>query len=68
MRTLKDITEAISQLSDPELAELRAWLFSRDDHLKMTDAFEAKIKDSERQMREGKRPRPVDPTQKNPPS
>jgi hypothetical protein len=57
MHTLKEITEAISKLTDPELAELRAWLFSRDDCLKMTDAFEAKIKDSERQMREGKRPR-----------
>jgi hypothetical protein len=57
MHTLKDITEAISQLSDTELAELRAWLSSREDHLKMADAFEAKIKASEHQMREGKRPR-----------
>lgn len=57
MHTLKEITEAISQLSDQELAELRAWLFSRDNRLEITVAFETKIKDSERQMREGKRPR-----------
>lgn len=57
MRTLKDITEAISQLSDTELRELHTWLSSREDHLEMTDAFEAKIKASEHQMREGQRPR-----------
>lgn len=57
MRTLKEITEAISRLSDPELAELRVWLFSRDGRREMTDAFETKIKASERQMREAQRPR-----------
>ncbi|MFZ5496847.1 MAG: hypothetical protein ACOZE5_16120 [Verrucomicrobiota bacterium] len=36
MRTLKEITEAISRLSDTELAELRAWLFEREDQLKMS--------------------------------
>ena len=57
MRTLKEITEAIGKLSDQELVELHAWLSSREDHLEMTDAFEAKLKASERQMREGQRPR-----------
>jgi hypothetical protein len=57
MRTLKEITKAIGKLSDAELAELRAWLFDRENCLERTKAFESQIKDSERQMREGKRPR-----------
>ena len=57
MRTLKEITEAISRLSDAELAELRAWLFGHEDQLKMTDSFESQIKASERERAEGRRPR-----------
>ncbi|HKB56642.1 MAG TPA: hypothetical protein VKC51_03555 [Lacunisphaera sp.] len=57
MRTLKEITEVIGKLSDTELTELCAWLSARDESLEITDAFEAKMKDSERQMREGQRPR-----------
>lgn len=57
MHTLKEITDAIGKLSDAELTELRAWLSSREDHFEMTDAFEAKIRDSERQMASGQRPR-----------
>ena len=57
MRTLKEITDAIGELSAVELAELRTWLLAREDRLEMTAAFESQIKDSERQMTEGRRPR-----------
>ena len=57
MDTVKEITEAISKLSDQELTELRAWLSSRDELLELTDDFKAKIKASERQMASGQRPR-----------
>ena len=57
MHTLKQIIEAIGNLTDSELEELHAWLLSRDDHLEMTEAFESRIRDSEHEMASGQRPR-----------
>lgn len=54
---MQEITEAISRLSEAELAELRAWLFEHEDQLKMTDSFESQIRASERERAEGRRPR-----------
>ena len=56
--TVQEIEQAISRLSPEEMRLVRDWLENQlEDRLPLTDEFKGRIEDSERQMKEGRRPR-----------
>jgi len=56
--TVQEIESALSRLSPEEMRQVRDWLEHQlEDRLAMTDQFKGQIKDAERQMAEGQRPR-----------
>ena len=58
MSTVQEIERAISRLSPKEMQAVRDWLDHQlEDRLEITDAFKARIEQSEREMEQGKRPR-----------
>lgn len=58
MSTVQEIESALSRLSPEEMRQVRDWLEHQlEDRQAMTAQFKGQIKDSERQMAEGQRPR-----------
>ncbi|HZV34599.1 MAG TPA: hypothetical protein VFB72_08475 [Verrucomicrobiae bacterium] len=58
MSTVKEIESAIQRLSKAEMQEIHEWLENvLEDQLEMREEFKAQIEASEREMKEGKRPR-----------
>lgn len=58
MSTVQEIESAIKRLSQAEIREIREWLDNvLEDELELKEEFEARIKTSEEEMRQGKRPR-----------
>jgi len=56
--TVQEIESAISRLSPEEMHLIRDWLENQlEDRLEMTADLADRIKNSEREMAEGKRPR-----------
>jgi hypothetical protein len=58
MSTVQEIQAAMKTLAPDELKRVREWLDNFiEDQLEFTGEFEAKIAESEGEMRDGKRPR-----------
>jgi hypothetical protein len=58
MSTVQEIETAIKRLSQAEMREIREWLDNvLEDQLELKEEFEARIKTSEAEMQQGKRPR-----------
>lgn len=58
MRTMQEIKSAIRRLGRSEMLEIHEWLENLlEDQFEMTDEFKAQIEHSEREVKEGKRPR-----------
>jgi hypothetical protein len=58
MKTVEEIKSAIARLGAVEMRELHEWLeHLLEDQLELTPEFKANIEASEREMRQGKRPR-----------
>lgn len=58
MSTVQEIESAIQKLSKSEMEEIHDWLANvLEDRLELKEEFEARIKVSETELKQGKRPR-----------
>lgn len=58
MSTVKEIESAIQRLSKREMQEIHEWLENvLEDQLEMRKEFKTQIEASQKEMKEGKRPR-----------